>query len=195
MHQFKCLISLVLLALCGCGANGASNSSFGGIQGQDETATTDVNSGGAYPFVNKTAPRATCAEKTDSNYCIALKYVTYKNSKGTPVVTENEAHENVISINKIWSQCQINFKIDAYLAADPDTYSLTYNTANASELNVIRRTFDDSLTFLVVTTGKWDRSGTLGKHRRECLDQYARRTSHGSNHGIKRRKLSQYYCS
>ncbi len=94
--------------------------------------------------------------------CLALRYVVYKDSAGKPVVSQEEAIGNLQSINQTWAACGISFQMDEFLPVDPVDYGLTFNTANSSELDPIRRTFDESDTLLVVTTGKWNRSGTLG---------------------------------
>jgi hypothetical protein len=94
--------------------------------------------------------------------CLAVKYVVYDDSKGSAVVDDKAAIRNIDAINRIWSECNIGFQIDKYVAANPTQYKLAFNTANLSDLNSIRKTFQDSSTLLVVTTGSWNRSGTLG---------------------------------
>jgi hypothetical protein len=91
-----------------------------------------------------------------------LKYVVYVDSNGTPVVTQDQAISNLKSINQVWSKCSIAFQIDQFLASNPSDYQLTFNTANSSELDDIRSAYEESSTILVVTTGKWNRSGSLG---------------------------------
>ncbi len=104
-----------------------------------------------------------CAGKNDATHpCLALKYVVYKNSDGSPVMTQDEVISTVREVNSIWATCNISFQIDQYLAANPVDYALTFNTANDSELDQIRRAFQTDSTLLVATTGTWDRSGTLG---------------------------------
>jgi hypothetical protein len=52
--------------------------------------------------------------------------------------------------------------VDRFLSIDPKKYKLSFNSSENHELEEIRKTFMDSSTLLVVTTGKWDRSGSLG---------------------------------
>ena len=94
--------------------------------------------------------------------CLALKYVVYEDPTAKPVVSQTEALSNLATINSTWSQCNITFQIDQYLPVDPTKSSLAFNTANSSELDSIRKTYEDTSTLLVVTTGTWNRAGTLG---------------------------------
>lgn len=105
---------------------------------------------------------SSCHSSNDQNYCVALKYVVYKDSSGKAVVSESAAINNLAAINQIWSKCQIGFQIDHYVAADPNKNNLSFNTANYEDLEQIRRTFEDNSQLLVVTTGAWNRNGSLG---------------------------------
>ena len=97
-----------------------------------------------------------------SHECIGLKYVVYEDSTGTPVVSQGEAISNIAQVNTLWSQCNIAFQIDQYVSANPTQYGLVFDTANSADLDTIRQDFSDNQSFLVVTTGTWDRTGTLG---------------------------------
>jgi hypothetical protein len=103
-----------------------------------------------------------CSSSDSTRYCVGLKYVVYADSQGTPVVSKEEAINNVKAVNSLWAQCNIAFQIDEFLPEDPVSYALRFNTASNSELDLIRRNFLDSDTLLLVTTGKWDRTGSLG---------------------------------
>ena len=160
MQKFKFPISFILLTLCGCGANGVTSEAFGKENGNSTELTNENSSVSWYSSKNRGA--SPCSVKDENNFCLGLKYIAYKNSNGRPVISADQAKENVTSINQIWSQCKITFKIDSFESVDPDEYSLKYNTSDSIELNDIRKTFDDQSHLLVVTIGKWDRSGTLG---------------------------------
>lgn len=103
-----------------------------------------------------------CHSSDPKHVCLSIKYVVYRDATGAPVVDAGNAVSNVRAINQVWSQCNLGFQIDQYLAVRAVDYQLSYQTANMSELDEIRTTFEDSSSLLVVTTGPWDRSGTLG---------------------------------
>lgn len=94
--------------------------------------------------------------------CLALRYVVYRDSYGAPVETEKEAASNIDAVNRIWRECGIQFQVDRYEAVVPSEHRLRYRTAEYGELEEIRRRFRTEKELLVVTTGDWDRSGSLG---------------------------------
>ena len=158
----------ILLAGAIIGMNGCNGQGAGGTQAQGSDSVTQSPAPIPPGTGTVTVPPATgnpgvvgpsCHGGSD---CLALKYVVYKDSAGVPVVSQDEAIANVQSINQTWSACGISFQMDEFLAVNPVDFGLTFNTANNSELDPIRRAFDGSDTLLVVTTGKWDRTGTLG---------------------------------
>ncbi len=160
---------ILLVSLLGSLALTACNSSGGGALGQDQ----QVHSSNPVPGDGKSDTPITggsssvvgdsCAGKNDSAHpCMGLKYVVYKNTDGTPVMTQDDVISTVRAVNKVWSACNISFQVDQYLAANPVDYGLTFNTANDSELDSIRKAFQADGELLVATTGTWDRSGTLG---------------------------------
>lgn len=103
-----------------------------------------------------------CHSDDPKRICLGLKYVVYRDSTGEPVVTPQSAVNNVRAINAIWGQCNIAFQIDRFSPVKPVDYELRYQTGNYSELEDIRNTFEDSSALLIVTTGTWDRTGSLG---------------------------------
>lgn len=107
-----------------------------------------------------------CRSGDASIRCLALKYVVYMNPRdphSPPVVSQAQAVENVRRINSVWSQCRIGFQIEQFLPVIPSERSLKFRTADSDELDGIRAEFEDPKMLLVVTTGNWDRNGTLGK--------------------------------
>jgi hypothetical protein len=104
----------------------------------------------------------TCQSGDPERLCVALKYVSYNDSNGKSVVTQAQAADNVVKINKAWDQCGIGFQVEDYSAINPADMGLTYDTANMSELDSIRTALRANDKLLIVTTGEWDRNGTLG---------------------------------
>lgn len=109
------------------------------------------------------APASPSCHSDDPNkICVGLKYVSYTDSSGKPVVSAADAAKNLTGINSEWAQCGVAFQIDQYQSVNPKDLGLTFNTANNDELDKIRTALQDSNHMLVVTTGDWDRSGSLG---------------------------------
>ncbi len=105
-----------------------------------------------------------CRTNDPSDICLAVKVVTYKDpSTGRPTVSQDEAIANVRAINQIWSQCKIGFQMEQYLAIHASDYGFAHRTNDSAELDRIRSVFVDSGTLLLVTTGSWNRSGSLGR--------------------------------
>lgn len=105
-----------------------------------------------------------CQSGGSQQICLALKYVAYIDpSTQAPVIDEAGAIENVRGINSLWSQCGVGFQIEQYLAVQPSDYGLNFATASFAELDQVRGAFGDNGEMVVVTTGTWDRSGTLGQ--------------------------------
>jgi hypothetical protein len=103
-----------------------------------------------------------CMSGEANHICLGLKYVVYKDGSGAPVMTEQEALENVEHMNALHAKCGIGFQIEEFTVIDPAAVHLPFNIANLSDLDGIRSTFGEPSRLLVVTTGKWNRAGTLG---------------------------------
>jgi hypothetical protein len=88
--------------------------------------------------------------------------VVYNDAEGNPVVSLDQAKQNLARINELWNPCPIHFELAQYLPVDPLQYHLQFRPADDSELDDIRGAFMVQDKLLVVTTGKWDRSGSLG---------------------------------
>jgi hypothetical protein len=103
----------------------------------------------------------TCAR--NGGICLALKYVSYLDpTRDAPITDRASAIANVRSINALWGQCGVGFQIEQYLAVRPEEHGLNFATGSTAELDRIRENFADNGELLVVTTGQWDRAGTLG---------------------------------
>jgi hypothetical protein len=90
--------------------------------------------------------------------CLGLKVISYKDSNGTPALTQDGANSLVQQINQIWQTCNIGFQIEEYQAIDPAASGLSYGSNSENELTQIRDTFANNSTFLVVATGPWTTS-------------------------------------
>lgn len=105
-----------------------------------------------------------CQSGNPNQICLALKYVTYIDpTTELPVIDQAGALNNLQVFNQLWSQCGIGFQIEQFISVQPSDYGLNFNTASLAELDQVRSAFADNGELLVVTTGTWDRSGTLGQ--------------------------------
>ncbi|MBC7692241.1 MAG: hypothetical protein H7222_10770 [Methylotenera sp.] len=142
--------------LAGCNGNGSS--SLEDIQGRDFTSGPR----GKIPPGVEPSHGSGC-DKGDLNHiCLGLRYVVYRDQSGQAVVSSEQASTVVQEINEIWKQCNLSFVLDEYAAINPPDYGLSYQTANLSELTTIRNRLNQGHSLLTVTTGTWNRSGTLG---------------------------------
>ncbi len=104
-----------------------------------------------------------CEAASPDHVCLALKYSVYRDHLGEPVVSQAEAFQNVREVDQVWSQCKIGFEIESFVQVDPSEDQLNYRPADTGELDIIRRRLEDPEHLLVVTTGTWNRAGTLGR--------------------------------
>jgi hypothetical protein len=88
--------------------------------------------------------------------------VAYIDRQGNEVESELDAIRDVNFANQIWRECGIQFQLERYENVQPQEFELRYQTRNYEELNEIRERFSDPRRLLVVATGKWDRTGSLG---------------------------------
>jgi len=103
-----------------------------------------------------------CHSSDPGHLCIALKYVSFSDASGRSVTSAKQALRNLATINSTWNQCSLNFEIDQFTVVDPADDHLSFHTANYGDLTDIRNAFQDPRMLLIVTTGAWDRSGSLG---------------------------------
>ncbi len=103
-----------------------------------------------------------CVTSDPNHICLGLKVVAYQDSAGVATLSQAVAISDVQAINSVWNQCNLGFQINQFEQADPVHYGLSYQPANLSELNPIRSALDETNTLLVVITGPWNRTGTLG---------------------------------
>ncbi len=105
---------------------------------------------------------SSCHSDDASQICLGLKYVVYADHDGKPTASRAMLAKDLDGINKIWGKYGIEFQVDEYDVVQPEKFGLRYNTAESSELDAIRKTFDNNTDLLVVVTGPWDRKGSLG---------------------------------
>jgi hypothetical protein len=165
MRNFGVALFVATAIACVSGENGS------GAQGMDELqnppATNVPNNPGGSTGGNPAAVAPaligeSCKSSDPNHICLALKYIVYTDSSGRPSVTSTQAAANIKVINKIWNQCNIGFQIETYHQIEPSKHHLVFSTANIGDLDEIRSTFEDPDHLLVVTTGSWNRTGSLG---------------------------------
>ena len=122
--------------------------------GQD---ATPLPSAGPLPPIG-----SSCQGGGSQHICLALKYVAYVAPGGGPVIDESQAIANVQAMNDLWRQCDVGFQMEQYVAASPASHQLNFETSSYQELDQVRRAFVDGSELVVVTTGTWNRSGSLG---------------------------------
>lgn len=103
-----------------------------------------------------------CESQDATHICLAIRYVAFEGSAGTPVVDRQVAKRNLDYINKVWNQCNLGFEIQDFVTVDPSREGLPFHTGNYSDLEDIRNKFRANNELLVVVTGAWNRRGSLG---------------------------------
>lgn len=103
-----------------------------------------------------------CRSDEPDKLCLSLKYVVYRDSAGEAIIGEEKALSNLTQINNIYSACNVGFQIDQFIQAKPEQYQLPYRLASYADLDRAREVFADTGALLIVTTGTWDRTGSLG---------------------------------
>lgn len=166
-ERFKIALSLTVFVYCFASCSGASASSSNSPgQTAGSQAAGNKSASASNPGLNSAngIVSGTCHTDDPNHMCLALDYVVYEDSskQNNPVVTQAQAISNLGTINKLYSTCNISFQIDTYKPVVPKDFNLAFNTANTDNLDAIRKDFMDDKTLLVVTTGKWDRTGSLG---------------------------------
>jgi hypothetical protein len=113
----------------------------------------------ALPIVSKAWAVAPPPEKLR----VAVKYVAFQNSQEQPVISDNDTTAVFKTVNSIWEKCSIEFKLERFSQIEPKTLETDFNISRHSELPELREALCEQDTLLVVTTGTWNRTGSLGK--------------------------------
>ena len=108
------------------------------------------------------APREKEAHNPNSDLVLGLHYYSYLTAGGKPVLSEEKARSVVDDVNRLYSQCKVQFKLEAYDATDPNRNGLGYRPSKMTDLDSIRATLADHHRLVVIATGPWDNSGGLG---------------------------------
>lgn len=103
---------------------------------------------------------------------IAVHYVSFRDGSGAPVVDEGAARSVVENISNYWRQCNIQFSIESFDAIDPTSVGARYNPSNYSELDNMRTAMQNGNSLLMIATGTWNRSGTLGNSGSNCYSSF-----------------------
>ncbi len=80
---------------------------------------------------------------------------------GIPVLSQNDAENDILMANQLWAQCGIGFRVEVYLQVHPRELGLLARPASFPDMNRIRSTFQDSRRLLIATTEVFDRTGPL----------------------------------
>ena len=164
--------ALCLAALSGCNSQASGAASTPGTasgnpslpvtqQTSVATGTQGTPSTGAAPAP---APAPTgsnltgesCISGDPSKICLAVHFVSYVDSAGTPVADATQAAAILSTMNRLWSQCGIGFQIEKYEAVDPARSGLAYGSASQGQTDQIRTAFAQPADqLLAVTTGPW----------------------------------------
>ena len=152
---FMMIPAVFSLIGAGCNSSGASNAGAATVN-----SMSNPTQGAA--AITGTSMGSSCKSGDPTQVCLGLKYVVYKSTKGQDVVSSENVVKVIEEVNQIWKQCSIAFQVDEYIPAQVESYKLNFSPANNAELEDIRKAFQDNDTLLVTTTGKWDRSGSLG---------------------------------
>lgn len=141
--------------------------SCGSPQGSDIVSGVPIvipsGSGSSNRGIHTDPELGVSCEAGDSNHiCLGIKYVVYSDGSGNSIISQSSIANNMTTIDMIWSQCNLGFQIDQLVVADPRSYGLSFSPANDSQLDPARSTFAANDLLLIITTGAWNRSGTLG---------------------------------
>jgi hypothetical protein len=97
-----------------------------------------------------------------SQLTLALKYVAYLNAAGSPSISFQSAERVVADMNRYFSPCNVQFRLEDYQAVVPQDLGLDYAPSTMRELDSIRSQFDDRRQLVVIATGRWNTKGGLG---------------------------------
>lgn len=136
-------------------ASPVASVSTGSTSSSDPVATPTATPT-ATPSSNPAIVGASCEGNAAGNTCLAVHFVTYKDSSGTPTATQDQAITIIGTMNKLYSGCKIAFEIEKYEQVDPTASGLSYGAQSQNELDQIRQTYaQPSNELLGVTTGPW----------------------------------------
>lgn len=151
---------LIALAVAACGGAGGQLADPGaaGSMGNPSPEAANTAAPGSAPGAGVAAALVspTCRTADPSHVCLGTKWVSYKDSNGAAVLTEDQALSNLETMNQIWSQCNLGFQIEEYDQVDPARYNFAFGSEAENQLDQIRNQFNNGHTLLSVTTGPWN---------------------------------------
>lgn len=93
---------------------------------------------------------------------LALKYVTYLDDKGAPVISKDDAKTVLRRMNELYSVCNMHFRMEEYHEVSAKDFGLDTFPSSMGDLNTIRQAFDNDAQIVVINTGEWNNAGGLG---------------------------------
>ncbi|MCM2324627.1 MAG: M10 family metallopeptidase domain-containing protein [Oligoflexia bacterium] len=157
----------LVLVLSGCNGSGNSpvetndaDDSIGSVVAQPRPTPTGDPAPDPEPVPTPTPPSSaaigeSCHSDDPDRICLSLRFVAYKNSAGTSIVSQAAALGVLTSMNGIWGKCDIAFEIGEYLVVNPADYGLNYTITSMNELETVRAKFKTQDMLLGVTAGPW----------------------------------------
>jgi hypothetical protein len=121
-----------------------------------------------------------CVSSDPNHLCLGLKYVVYRDANGRPVSDDQAALANLRTMNKLWAQCGISFQLEVFSEADPSQLGLNFHPSDLSEMDSIRTAFSDPHRLVMVTTGSWNRRGSLGENAANAWTAMPKSEPYGS---------------
>lgn len=109
------------------------------------------------------APIGAACQTSGNQICLSVKYVSYVDpSTLAPVTAQDQAIANVTAANELWSGCGVAYEIEQFQTVSAAEHGLSFSPSNMIELDQARSAFAVGTELLVISTGTWNRSGTLG---------------------------------
>jgi hypothetical protein len=152
------ILSFSFISACQSSPQGGADSSAQFESASQKNTNADATNA---DVIEQGASCETADSKTPQR-CLAVQYVAYTQDGGLSTVDAAQARTNLKVANTIWSQCGVSFTLERFLTPEPSTLGLKQNPSESSELPEIRKAFESDEQLLVVTTGNWNRSGSLG---------------------------------
>lgn len=147
-------LAFTAVALSSCNSGGAAgeNPSAGAVYPVGTAG--DNNSAGGNNSSGLVTP--SCVTSDPNHICLAVQFVSYKDSNGTPVANESQVNTIVNTMNNLFSQCNIGFQVEKYDQVDPTQAGLSYGANSQNEVDQIRNTYGTEKNMLLaVNTGPW----------------------------------------
>jgi hypothetical protein len=153
-------LAFAAIAISSCNSSGGSAGEDAGTVG---TPIANVPIGTVPPADTGNIPSGlvtpSCVTSDSNHICLAVHFVSYKDSNGTPVVNESQLKTIMSTMNSLFAQCGIGFQVEKYEQVDPTAAGLSYGANSQNELDQIRNTYGNPSNMLLgVNTGPWGTS-------------------------------------